>query len=98
MMHETQALSLMSALAQPTRFKVVGLLARVGDVGMASGDIADAIDVSRHLMSAHLAVLSRAGVVTTRKTGRTVTYSVRDQVILDLTEYLALVVSPNRSI
>ncbi len=88
MMQETEALTVLSALAQSTRLKVLVMLAEAGDEGMASSDIADAVGVPRHLMSAHLAVLNKAGVVTTRKTGRTVTYSVCRAVIQKLNGYL----------
>jgi predicted transcriptional regulator len=87
-MHETEALTIMSALAQATRLKVLLLLSETEEAGMASSDIADAIGVPRHLMSAHLAVLSRAGVVTTRKNGRTVSYSVRRAAMRDLIGYI----------
>jgi ArsR family transcriptional regulator len=87
-MQETEALTIMSALAQSTRLKVLVLLSGPGSAGMASSDIADAVGVPRHLMSAHLAVLSRAGVVETQKAGRTVSYSVRRSAIRKLNAYL----------
>jgi ArsR family transcriptional regulator len=96
-MIETEALSMLSALAQPTRLGVITLLARVGDHGMASSEIADAIGVPRHLMSAHLAVLSKGGVVTARKAGRNVTYSVRTEAIVRLTDHLKDLVGTHAS-
>lgn len=87
-MEETEALSILSALAQATRLKVVILLGGVEGRGMASGDIADAVGVPRHLMSAHLAILGRAGLVTTSKDGRTVSYSVCRPAIQRLNGYL----------
>lgn len=87
-MQETEALTIMSALAQSTRLKVLVLLAAAGDAGMASSEIADSVGVPRHLMSAHLAVLSRARVVNTHKAGRTVTYSVCTDAVRRLNGYL----------
>lgn len=89
-MRETEALTILSALAQSTRLKVVTLLGRLGDAGMASSDIADEVGVPRHLMSAHLAILGRAGVVKTHKAGRTVTYSVCRNVVQELSSYLTV--------
>jgi ArsR family transcriptional regulator len=84
----SDALQTLSALAQATRLKVVVLLSENGRSGMASGDIADALDIPRHLMSAHLTVLSKAGVIASVKNGRSVVYSLDDVGILDLSLYL----------
>jgi ArsR family transcriptional regulator len=88
-MQETEVLTTLSAIAQATRFKVLVMLTALSDPGMASSDIADAVGVPRHLMSAHLAVLSRAGLVDTLKTGRTVTYTARRNVLRELADHLA---------
>lgn len=80
-MHETDALPILSAMAQTTRLQVIVILARAGSIGMASGEIADTVGIPRHLMSSHLAVLSRAKIVIARRTGRAVVYSVdRDRI------------------
>ena len=78
----------MSALAQATRLRIVVLLAAAGRDGMSSGDIADCIGVPRNLMSSHLALLSRAGVVGSQKTGRSVVYSVLPDRLLDVCAFL----------
>jgi len=87
-MDEPEALKVMSALAQSTRLRVFVLLAETGDVGMGSGDIADALGVPRNLMSSHLAVLSRAGVISSEKTGRAVTYTAVGRVVVALGDHL----------
>lgn len=43
---------------------------------MPAGDIAHELDVPANTMSAHLAVLSRAGLVVSTKQGRSVVYAV----------------------
>lgn len=95
-MRETEALTIISAMAQSTRLKVLILLAGTADAGMASSEIADAVGVPRHLMSAHLAVLSKAGLVTAQKAGRTVTYSLRRDVITSLNVYLGELAGTSR--
>ena len=89
-MQETDALPMLSAIAQTTRLKVVVMLARAGSNGMASGEIADAVGIARHLMSSHLAVLSRAKVVVTRKAGRAVVYSVDRDRLSQLGRYIGV--------
>ena len=87
-MTDMQAQRILSALAQPTRFKTVAILAGKGSAGMASSDIADAVEVPRNLMSSHLAVLSRAEVLTSRRQGRVVTYVVNRTSLIQLAKYL----------
>jgi len=87
-MNEAEALRVMSALAQTTRMSVFVMLARTGDVGMGSSDIADAVGVPRNLMSSHLAVLSRAGVIASRRTGRSVIYTAVGSVVVALSDHL----------
>lgn len=97
-MDDDEALTILSALAQPTRLKVLTLLARIGVAGMASSDIADAIGIPRHLMSAHLAVLHKAGVVTTKKTGRAVVYFVRPTPVANLGRHLQAMMATIRDV
>lgn len=87
-MNETEALMVMSALAQTTRMRVFRMLVESGDTGMGSSGIADAVGVPRNLMSSHLAVLSRAGVIASRKEGRSVTYTAVRSVAIALADHL----------
>lgn len=65
---------MMSALAQPTRLKVAMALARAYPDGMPVGDIAKLAETPPNTMSSHLAIMSRAGVVTANRLGRVVEY------------------------
>ena len=75
-MEITAAVGALSALAQESRLKVFRLLVRSGPSGLAAGDIAKRLHVPCNTMSAHLAVLSRAKLVSSRKEGRSVIYAV----------------------
>ncbi|WP_375428099.1 ArsR/SmtB family transcription factor [uncultured Sphingomonas sp.] len=79
----------MSALSQPTRFAVFRKLIDILPEGMASGDIAVAVTAPPTTMSAHLAILSRAGLVSSEKVGRTVIYSALPGPVKELSEFLA---------
>lgn len=72
----SDAVGALGALAQESRLKVFRLLIRAGPAGMAAGDIARALAVPHNTMSSHLAILSRAKLVTARKEGRSVIYGV----------------------
>jgi ArsR family transcriptional regulator, arsenate/arsenite/antimonite-responsive transcriptional repressor len=70
------AIGSLAALAQESRLRVFRLLVRNGPKGLPAGDIAEHIGVPANTMSSHLAVLSRAGLVASRKQGRSVIYAV----------------------
>jgi DNA-binding transcriptional ArsR family regulator len=66
-----------AALADPTRWRVLSLLAERGD-GTAT-TLAGELPVSRPAVIKHLAVLDRAGLVEGRRRGREVRYTVRPE-------------------
>lgn len=63
-----------AALADPTRWRLLGMLAQRGD-GTAT-TLAAELPVSRPAVIKHLGVLDRAGLVTRRRAGREVRYRV----------------------
>ncbi len=63
-----------SALSQDTRLKAFRLLVNHEPNGLPAGDIARALDVPHNTMSAHLAVLARAGWVTSQRQSRQIIY------------------------
>ena len=66
-----------AALADPTRWRVLSLLAERGS-GTAT-TLAGELPVSRVAVVKHLAVLDRAGLVESRRRGREVRYTVRPE-------------------
>ena len=66
-----------AALADPTRWRVLNLLAERGE-GTATS-LAGELPVSRVAVVKHLAVLDRAGLVESRRRGREVRYTVRPE-------------------
>jgi DNA-binding transcriptional ArsR family regulator len=87
-MNEEDALRLLSALAHPTRLRVFTMLATAADPGMSSGDIAEALGVPANLMSSHLAILQRAGLLSSTKVGRAVIYKASGGIVADLGDHL----------
>jgi DNA-binding transcriptional ArsR family regulator len=67
----------LAALADPTRWRVLSLLAERGS-GTAT-TLAGELPVSRVAVVKHLAVLDRAGLVEGRRRGRAVRYTVRPE-------------------
>ena len=66
----------LSALAQPTRLGVFRLLMRNEPGGLPAGEIAKLLDVPHNTMSTHLSILSRTGLVSSERDGRSIVYRV----------------------
>lgn len=73
-MEQEQAILALAALAQSTRLETFRLLVRHAPEGLPAGDIARALAVPQNTMSAHLNVLSRAGLVSSQRQSRVIMY------------------------
>jgi len=73
-METKQALDAFSALSQETRLGVLRHLIQALPGNIAAGDIARDLDVPASTLSTHLAILSRAGLVTSERSGRVISY------------------------
>jgi DNA-binding transcriptional ArsR family regulator len=80
-----------AALADPTRWRVLTLLASKGD-GTAT-TLAAELPVSRPAVIKHLNVLDRAGLVEARRQGREVLFSVRPERLDETARMLAQIAS-----
>jgi len=69
------AVKRLSALAQDARLAVFRLLVQAGPDGVAAGEIARALAITPNTLSAQLNVLSNAGLVTSRRDGRSIIYA-----------------------
>lgn len=75
-MDEAQALAAFAALSHETRLRIIRLLVTAGPDGLAAGTIGAAMDkASSSRMSFHLAQLEQAGLVSSRRDGRSIIYS-----------------------
>lgn len=68
------AIAALGALAQTTRLDTFRLLVRHEPEGLAAGEIARQLDVPQNTMSAHLAILARAGLVQSERHSRSIVY------------------------
>jgi len=74
-METTHAVSALGALAHEGRLEIFRLLVRAGDEGMAAGEIARATDAAPSTLSTNLAILNRAGLIASRRDGRSIIYA-----------------------
>jgi DNA-binding transcriptional ArsR family regulator len=82
------AVTRLSALAQEGRLEVFRLLVRAGPEGLAAGDIARGLAVPPNTLSAQLNILSNAGLIASRRDGRSIIYAVAFPAMGELLVYL----------
>jgi ArsR family transcriptional regulator, arsenate/arsenite/antimonite-responsive transcriptional repressor len=87
-MESEQAILALAALAQSTRLAVFRLLVKHEPEGLAAGDIARAVAVPQNTMSAHLAILARAGLVMSERKSRSIIYRANLVAFQDLTSFM----------
>ncbi|MBF9029991.1 metalloregulator ArsR/SmtB family transcription factor [Rhodobacterales bacterium HKCCE3408] len=73
-MVKTHALAALSALAQDTRLDAFRLLVKAGPGGLLAGEICTALGIRPNTLSANLAILLNAGLVSNRREGRGIRY------------------------
>ena len=66
----------LSALAQESRLNAFRLLVQAGPEGIAAGEIARELEIPHNTLSSHLSILVNAGLVESRREGRSIIYSI----------------------
>ena len=84
-----QAVVALTALAQQSRLRIFRLLVPAGTTGLPAGEIADRLDLPPATLTFHLKELSRAGLVASRREGRSIIYSLRRRAMGELLAFLA---------
>jgi ArsR family transcriptional regulator len=87
-MEAKQALPAFGALSQDTRLDIFRQLMRLAPASIPAGDLARDLDVPASTLSNHLAILQRAGLVTSERQGRTILYSADLDGARELIEFL----------
>ncbi len=87
-MDPNDVIAALAALAQHTRLDTFRLLVTREPEGVAAGELARLIDVPQNTMSAHLAILSRAGLITGERHSRSIIYRASLDRLRDLMLFL----------
>jgi DNA-binding transcriptional ArsR family regulator len=74
-MESPTAVEALSALASPSRLAAFRLLVKAGPAGLAAGDLARGVGVPPSTLSSHLTLLGHAGLVSSRREGRSIIYA-----------------------
>jgi ArsR family transcriptional regulator len=88
-MEMTTAVGSLSALAHEGRLKVFRILVTAGPDGLAAGEIARRLGTPPNTLSANLTLLAHAGLVQSRRDGRSIIYSARFDRMGELMAFLA---------
>lgn len=70
-----RAVASLGALAHEGRLRVFRLLVTAGSEGVAAGEIADQLGIKPNTLSASLNILSHAGLIRSRRDGRSIIYT-----------------------
>lgn len=82
------AIASLGALAHEGRLAVFRLLVQSGPGGLAAGEIARRLEVLPNTLSANLNILSHAGLVSSRREGRSIIYTAQYDRMTALLGYL----------
>ncbi len=84
-----QAVISLTALAQESRLRVFRLPVPAGEEGLPAGEIAERLSIPAATLTFHLKELSHAGLVESRREGRSIIYSLRVAGMRELLTFLA---------
>jgi ArsR family transcriptional regulator len=87
-MNGKDAVAALSALAHDSRLQVFRVLVQQGPEGMPVGDINKRVHIPATTLSFHLAQLSHAGLVTSRRNGRSISYAANYKSMQGLMDFL----------
>lgn len=87
-MEKNDALYALNALGHEMRLDAFRLLVRAGQDGICAGDLAQALGTPANTLSNNLAILSRTGLVTATREGRSIRYRAGMDRMRDLLGFL----------
>ena len=88
MLNDRGALTVLTALAQDTRLRIMRALLQNHPTGLAAGRVAAAVAGTRSTLSFHLAQLEQAGLVQSRRQATSVIYTAVPEALGGLLVYL----------
>jgi len=83
-----QSAIVFDALSQETRLRAFRLLVQAGPDGLPAGAISEELGTPQNTLSFHLNHLSHAGIVSSRREGRSIIYLANFDMVSDLIAFL----------
>ena len=88
LMELEDAANILAKIGNPTRLKIVRLLVRAGDDGLAVGQIQKQLNVPGSTLTHHIAHLKSAGVIHQQRQQATLICTIEYELLRDLVDYL----------
>ena len=83
-----EALAAFDTLSQDTRLRVFRLLVEYGQAGAPAGTLSGSLHIPHNTLSFHLSHMSRAGLVVSRRNGRSIIYRANFEFFSGLIRYM----------
>ena len=87
-MDSTNALEVFAALSQSTRLDAFRLIMKHQPDGLPAGEVARLLDVPQNTMSTHLAILTRAGLISSERRSRSIIYRAQIDKVREIASFL----------
>ena len=87
-MEPATAIEALGALAQATRLEAFRLLMKHEPNGLPAGEVARLLDVPQNTMSSHLAILARAGLISSERQSRSIVYRAEIDKVREIASFL----------
>jgi DNA-binding transcriptional ArsR family regulator len=87
-MEINEAILAFGALSQETRLQVFRLLVEHGPAGTPAGTLSDRLGIPHNTLSFHLSHMSHAGLVLSKREGRSIIYSANFEFFTNLIRYM----------
>ena len=87
-METKPAVASLAALAHEGRLATFRLLVQAGSQGLAAGEVARRLDMLPNTLSANFSILSHAGLIASRRDGRSIIYTANYDAMRELLAFL----------
>lgn len=87
-MESSGAIDVFAALSQATRLSAFRLIMRHQPQGLPAGEVARMLDVPQNTMSTHLAILERAGLISSERKSRSIIYRAELDRVREIASFL----------
>ena len=87
-METDSTIAALGALSQATRLSTFRLLVKHEPVGLAAGEVARELGVPMNTLSTHLAILQRAGLISSERQSRSIIYRANLETLREMVLFL----------
>ena len=94
-MKKENLITAIEAAAEPIRLEILRIISAHGE--LRAKDILPAFDITQPTLSHHMSVLEEAGLVSARREGRSVYYSINKKTFIAMNEFFVTLMEPAKT-